>query len=119
FPARVHRAGYRQQFRAHSGNRTRTARDAVARLPGRCDCRHRREGVVRRAGRTGLAAGAADNIRNAVSRRPGPGGPATSSLIQGIAMANATVVLDTSFGAIHIELFADKAPITVENFLRY
>jgi len=34
-------------------------------------------------------------------------------------MANPTVVLDTSLGEIHVELFADKAPITVENFLKY
>ena len=34
-------------------------------------------------------------------------------------MANPTVVLETSLGAIHVELFADKAPVTVENFLKY
>ena len=34
-------------------------------------------------------------------------------------MANPTVVLDTSHGEIHVELFADKAPITVANFLKY
>lgn len=34
-------------------------------------------------------------------------------------MANPTVILDTSEGAIHLELHADKAPITVANFLAY
>ncbi|HEX6929187.1 MAG TPA: peptidylprolyl isomerase [Gammaproteobacteria bacterium] len=34
-------------------------------------------------------------------------------------MANETVVLETSLGEIHIELFAGKAPVTVENFLKY
>lgn len=34
-------------------------------------------------------------------------------------MANPVVVLDTSMGEIHIELFEDKAPITVDNFLKY
>jgi peptidyl-prolyl cis-trans isomerase B (cyclophilin B) len=29
------------------------------------------------------------------------------------------VVLETSLGAIHVELFPDKAPITVQNFLGY
>ena len=32
---------------------------------------------------------------------------------------NPTVVMETSMGTIEIELFADKAPITVENFLAY
>ncbi|MBL4820743.1 MAG: peptidylprolyl isomerase [Gammaproteobacteria bacterium] len=35
------------------------------------------------------------------------------------AQDNPVVVMDTSKGSITIELFADKAPITVENFLRY
>ncbi len=35
------------------------------------------------------------------------------------AQDNPVVVMDTSKGNITIELFADKAPITVENFLRY
>ncbi len=34
-------------------------------------------------------------------------------------MASETVVLETSLGEIHIELNAEKAPVTVENFLRY
>jgi peptidyl-prolyl cis-trans isomerase B (cyclophilin B) len=33
--------------------------------------------------------------------------------------ANPTVILETSKGAIKIELHADKAPETVENFLKY
>jgi peptidyl-prolyl cis-trans isomerase B (cyclophilin B) len=33
--------------------------------------------------------------------------------------ANTTVVMQTSLGALKIELFADKAPITVQNFLGY
>src|SRR5436190_8586198 len=32
---------------------------------------------------------------------------------------NPVVVMDTSLGKITIELFADKAPITVKNFLQY
>ena len=35
------------------------------------------------------------------------------------AQDNPVVVMETSKGTITIELFADKAPITVENFLRY
>lgn len=34
-------------------------------------------------------------------------------------MSNTNVILDTSEGEIHVELYADKAPITVENFLKY
>ena len=34
-------------------------------------------------------------------------------------MNNTTVILDTSRGEIHIALDADKAPVTVENFLAY
>lgn len=34
-------------------------------------------------------------------------------------MANPTVILDTSAGPIKIELYADKAPLTVANFLQY
>jgi peptidyl-prolyl cis-trans isomerase B (cyclophilin B) len=34
-------------------------------------------------------------------------------------MAESTVVMQTSHGAVKIELFADKAPITVQNFLAY
>ena len=33
--------------------------------------------------------------------------------------ANPVVVIDTSYGPIKIELFEDKAPITVKNFLTY
>ncbi len=33
--------------------------------------------------------------------------------------ANPVVVMDTSYGKIKVELFADKAPITVKNFLQY
>lgn len=35
------------------------------------------------------------------------------------AQSNPVVVMDTSMGTIKIELWADKAPISVENFLRY
>lgn len=35
------------------------------------------------------------------------------------AQENPVVVMETSKGAITIELFADRAPVTVENFLRY
>ena len=34
-------------------------------------------------------------------------------------MANPTVLLETTSGDILIELYADKAPATVENFLKY
>ena len=40
---------------------------------------------------------------------------ATSALAQD----NPVVVMETNKGTIKLELFADKAPITVENFLRY
>src|SRR5438552_18826090 len=33
--------------------------------------------------------------------------------------ANSTVVMQTSLGSLKIELYADKAPVTVENFLGY
>lgn len=36
-----------------------------------------------------------------------------------MAQDNPVVILETNKGAITIELWADKAPITVENFLRY
>jgi len=39
--------------------------------------------------------------------------------IQVAAQDNPVVVLDTNKGSISIELWADKAPISVENFLRY
>ena len=35
------------------------------------------------------------------------------------ATKNPVVIMDTSMGRIEIELFKDKAPITVKNFLRY
>ena len=35
------------------------------------------------------------------------------------AAENPVVVMDTSMGTIKIELFADKAPVTVKNFLQY
>ena len=35
------------------------------------------------------------------------------------ASGNPVVVVDTSMGTIKIELFQDKAPITVKNFLAY
>ena len=37
----------------------------------------------------------------------------------GARAANPVVVMETSMGTIKIELFADKAPITVKNFLSY
>ena len=36
-----------------------------------------------------------------------------------MAQDNPVVVMDTNKGTITIELWADKAPISVENFLRY
>jgi peptidyl-prolyl cis-trans isomerase B (cyclophilin B) len=35
------------------------------------------------------------------------------------AMANPNVIIKTNLGDIQVELFADKAPLTVNNFLRY
>jgi len=45
-------------------------------------------------------------------------------LFSGVSMANEksknpVVVLKTNYGDIYIELYPDKAPITVENFLTY
>ena len=42
-------------------------------------------------------------------------------MISSLSMAqdNPIVVLETNKGTIEIELWADKAPISVENFLRY
>jgi peptidyl-prolyl cis-trans isomerase A (cyclophilin A) len=34
-------------------------------------------------------------------------------------MANPNVVIKTSMGSIQVELFADRAPLSVENFLQY
>ncbi len=39
--------------------------------------------------------------------------------VSGVMAANKVVVIDTSMGKIEVELFADKAPITVKNFLKY
>lgn len=36
-----------------------------------------------------------------------------------LAQDNPVVIMDTNKGTITIELFADKAPVSVENFLRY
>src|SRR5438876_6970913 len=56
----------------------------------------------------------------------GPKGPADLftflflKLQRGLLMAaNTNVLMETSLGTIKIELFADKAPITVANFLGY
>ena len=46
--------------------------------------------------------------------------PAAEGKTEGeAAMENPTVVMTTSAGTITIELYEDKAPITVENFLQY
>jgi len=37
----------------------------------------------------------------------------------GLAQENPVVIMETSMGTIKIELWPDKAPISVENFLRY
>ena len=47
----------------------------------------------------------------------GLGATATQSFAQ--AKGNPMVVMETSMGTIKIELFEDKAPITVKNFLAY
>ncbi len=44
---------------------------------------------------------------------------ATLLASQAVAAENPTVVMKTSKGEVKIELFADKAPVTVENFLSY
>ena len=38
---------------------------------------------------------------------------------EAVKTGNPTVVMETSEGVITIELWADKSPITVKNFLRY
>jgi peptidyl-prolyl cis-trans isomerase B (cyclophilin B) len=45
--------------------------------------------------------------------------PAAPSKTPAAAKANPVVHIDTSAGAIDVELYADKAPKTVENFLSY
>ncbi|PLX83318.1 MAG: peptidylprolyl isomerase A [Desulfuromonas sp.] len=42
-----------------------------------------------------------------------------SLLLAGTAAAKETVVMETSLGAITLELFTDKAPVSVKNFLGY
>ena len=44
---------------------------------------------------------------------------ALSAIAAGARAANPIVVMETSMGTIKIELFEDKAPITVKNFLAY
>ena len=46
-------------------------------------------------------------------------GPAAGQSAAPAAPPNPSVTIDTSLGSITIELFADKAPVSVENFLRY
>lgn len=41
------------------------------------------------------------------------------AVVQTVAAANPVVVMETSHGTIKIELFDEKAPITVKNFLGY
>lgn len=36
-----------------------------------------------------------------------------------VAEASVEIVMDTELGAIHVELYPERAPATVENFLRY
>jgi peptidyl-prolyl cis-trans isomerase A (cyclophilin A) len=43
----------------------------------------------------------------------------TMAAAQGEAAENPVVIMDTSMGKIEIELYPDKAPITVKNFLSY
>src|SRR5205085_8598712 len=55
-------------------------------------------------------------------KRIGLAGLVAGLLAAGVVLAqegNPVVVLDTSMGKIKIELFKDKAPITVKNFLDY
>src|SRR5213078_4131353 len=44
---------------------------------------------------------------------------AAAALATPARAANPVVVMETSMGTIKIELFADKAPVTVKNFLSY
>ncbi len=46
-------------------------------------------------------------------------GSALAMSNEGERSANPVVVLDTSLGEIRIELYPDRAPITVQNFLKY
>lgn len=41
------------------------------------------------------------------------------SIIASCTKKTPVVIIETKFGNIHIELYADKAPITSENFMRY
>jgi cyclophilin family peptidyl-prolyl cis-trans isomerase len=50
---------------------------------------------------------------------PAGSGPAAAGSGKASAPAGTRVVLETSHGEIEIELFADKAPIGVRNFLHY
>jgi len=53
------------------------------------------------------------------SQQPAGGTPQTANGTQQTASGNAVVVLETSKGNMEIELYADKAPVTVSNFLMY
>ena len=44
---------------------------------------------------------------------------ALGTLTVGARAANPVVIIDTSLGKIKVELFEDKAPVTVKNFLSY
>jgi cyclophilin family peptidyl-prolyl cis-trans isomerase len=45
--------------------------------------------------------------------------PAKSEPLQPMSATNPVLLMETSMGKIKIELFADEAPITVDNFLKY
>jgi peptidyl-prolyl cis-trans isomerase B (cyclophilin B) len=53
------------------------------------------------------------------SKAPAAGGGATAAAKGGGAAANPTVEIVTSKGPIELQLFGDKAPIGVKNFLSY
>jgi len=52
-----------------------------------------------------------------LAQKPAPSVSAPAPLVP--APGNPVVVVSTSLGDITIELFKDKAPVSVENFLRY
>lgn len=65
-----------------------------------------------------LALVAALSAQSPTPSTPSPSSPAAPAAL-GKTMPNPVVVIQTSMGAIEVELYADKAPKTVENFLGY
>jgi cyclophilin family peptidyl-prolyl cis-trans isomerase len=69
---------------------------------------------------TGLALGCGDPEDKPTSRKGEPMKPQPAKNESATAtQGNPVLMIETSMGNIKIELFADEAPITVENFLKY